>query len=538
MSIVRGASTKESAQTQQILRFTRTVTLLTLLSRLFGYVRDLAIAILLGTSLAADAFVIAFRLPNLLRRLMADGAMTSAFIPVFTSYRVERPESDAWEFARRMFWALAVVLFGFTLLGVFFAPELVRFFTLASDDPEKWSVAVLLTRITFPYCLLISLTALAGGILNTLRVFGLPASVPIFLNLAIIGAAVVAWWLELAQPAVALALGVALGGLLQFLVQLPALVRRGMRFKFKLDFSHPGIRRVGKLMVPAIFGVGIYQVNVLVSTIFASEGEGWISALYYADRLMELVLGAYAISVATVVLPVMSQQAAEKKFTELRETLTFSFRSVAFIVVPAAVGLIVLREPIVRTLFEHEAFGANSTALTASALLFYALGLPAFSSVRVMIQGFYATQDTATPVRVAALALIANVVLCFSLVGPLKHGGLALATSLASYVNFVVLYAVFRRRLGGVNESRLGLSVGRSLAAAAVMGMACHWLATQLGLLGNPRFAVLAAGLALTIAVGVIIYLSLAWLLGSEELSEVYTLVTGRRLREEGPDNR
>jgi putative peptidoglycan lipid II flippase len=155
-----------------------------------------------------------------------------------------------------------------------------------------------------------------------------------------------------------------------------------------------------------------------------------------------------------------------------------------------------------------------------------------------MIQGFYATQDTATPVRVAALALIANVVLCFSLVGPLKHGGLALATSLASYVNFVVLYAVFRRRLGGVNESRLGLSVGRSLAAAAVMGMACHWLATQLGLLGNPRFAVLAAGLALTIAVGVIIYLSLAWLLGSEELSEVYTLVTGRRLKEEGPDNR
>lgn len=523
-------------QTQQILRFTRTVTLLTLLSRLFGYARDLVIAILLGTSLAADAFVIAFRLPNLLRRLMADGAMTAAFIPVFTSYRVERPESDSWDFARQMFWALAVVLLGFTLLGIIFAPELVRLFTLASDDPGKWSLAVLLTRITFPYCLLIGLTALAGAVLNTLRVFGLPASVPIFLNLAIILAAAVAWLLDSAEPAVALAVGVVVGGVLQVLVQLPALVRRGMQFGFKIDFNHPGIRRVGQLMFPAIFGVGIYQVNVLVSTIFASQGEGWISALYYADRLMELVLGAYAISVATVVLPVMSQQAVEKNFTEMRETLTFSFRTVAFIVVPAAVGLIVLREPIVRALFEHEAFGANSTALTASALFFYALGLPAFSSVRVMIQGFYATQDTATPVRVAALALMANVVLCFSLVGPLEHGGLALATSLASYLNFVVLYAVFRRRLGAVNEGRLGLSLGRSLVAAAVMGVVCHWLAAQLGLLGSPSLGVLGLGLALTISAGVIVYLGMAWLLRSDELGEMYTLATGRGIHKRDSD--
>ena len=198
-----------------ILRSTRTVTFFTLLSRVSGYLRDLGVAALLGTSLAADAFVIAFRLPNLLRRLMADGAMTSAFIPVFTSYRVERSQAEAWEFARQMFWTLATVLAGFSLLGGIFAAQLVRLFTLASADPAKWSLAVFLTRITFPYCLLISLTALAGGILNTLRRYGLPAAVPIFFNLALIAAALVAWLLHYPQPAVILAIGVVVGGLIQ-----------------------------------------------------------------------------------------------------------------------------------------------------------------------------------------------------------------------------------------------------------------------------------------------------------------------------------
>jgi putative peptidoglycan lipid II flippase len=516
-------------ENHRILRHTRTVTLVTLLSRFFGYARDLSLAILLGTSLAADAFVIAFRLPNLLRRLMADGAMTSAFIPVYTSYRVERSEAESWDFARRMLWTLATVMAALTLLGVIFAPALVRLFTLASPDPAQWSLAVLLTRITFPYCLLIALTALAGGILNTHRVFGLPASVPIFLNVAIIAAAVLAWATDHPEPAVALALGVLVGGVLQALVQIPALLRRGMPFRFKLGFRHPGIRRVAALMLPAFAGVGIYQVNVLVSTVFASQQEGWISALYYADRVMEVVLGAYAISVATVVLPVLSQQAAEKKFTAMRDTLTFSLRNVAFIVVPAAVGLIAVGDPIVRMLFEHRAFSANSTQLTAGALAFYALGLPAFASVRLMVQGFYATQNTATPVRIAALALVANVVLCFLLVGPLRQGGLALATSLASYLNLVVLYWVFRRRLGAVDETRLARSVGRTLAASVVMGLACWWVAEELNLLAVSSFALLAAGCLGTIAFGVVIYLGLAWVLRAEELGEVYTLVTGRR---------
>ncbi|MFQ5777624.1 MAG: murein biosynthesis integral membrane protein MurJ [Terriglobia bacterium] len=517
-------------QTQQILRSTRIVTFVTLLSRFFGYVRDLFVALLLGTSPAADAFVIAFRLPNLLRRLMAEGAMTGAFIPIFTSYRTARSEAESWDFARRMFWMLAVVLGGVTLLGIVFAPALVRLFTLFSPDPEQWSLAVFLTRIIFPYCLLISLTALAGAILNTFRVFGLPASVPIFLNLAMIAAAVVAWLGGYGEPAVALALGVVVGGVLQFLVQAPALLRRGMRFGFALGFRHKGVRRVGRLMLPAVLGVGIYQVNVLVSMVFASQGEGWISALYYADRLMEVALGVYAISVATVVLPVMAQQALEKKLAEMRATLTFALRNVAFIVVPAAVGLIVLREPLVRALFQHKTFGASSTELTAWALPFYALGLPAIAAVRLLVQGFYATQDTVTPVRVAGVALIANVVLCYVLVGPLRHGGLALATSLASYLNLGVLYGVFRHRLGAVDEARLAWSLGRTFLAAGGMGAVCWWLNVRLGLGTATGLAGLLVGLGAMIAVGLGSYLLLAWALRAGELSEFYTLVTGRRM--------
>lgn len=516
---------------QQILRSTRVVTLLTLLSRLFGYLRDLVVAILLGTSLGADAFIIAFRLPNLLRRLTAEGAMTAAFVPVFTSYRVERPEEESWDLARRMFWTLGVVLAGVALLGIIFAPALVRLFTLASPNPEQWRVAISLTRITFPYCVLIALAALASATLNSMRVFGLPASITVFLNLSIIAAALVAWLRHYPQPAVALAVGVVLGGALQLAVQLPSLVRRGMHFGFKLGFSHPGVRRVGQLMLPAVAGVGLYQVNVLVSTAFASQQAGWISALYFADRVMEVALGVYAVSVATVVLPVMSQQAAENKLEEMRSTLTFALRNVAFIVIPATVGLIVLRDPIVRVLFQHKAFGASSTELTSWALLFYALGLPAFAAVRVVVQGFYATQDMVSPVRAAAVALVANVVLCFLLVGPLRQGGLALATSLASYLNLALHYIGLRRRVGAVDEGRVVLSVGRTLAATAGMGLACWFLKTELGLMETARFSVLLGGFLATLAAGFVVYLALAWVFRAEELSEFYTLLTGRRMK-------
>jgi putative peptidoglycan lipid II flippase len=420
------------------------------------------------------------------------------------------------------------VLAAVTLLGLIFAPQLVGLFTLAHPDPSEWAHAVLLTRITLPFCLLVSVTALAGAVLNTFRVFGLPAAVPILLNLAIIASALTSWLLGYSDPALALALGVVVGGILQFLAQVPALLRRGFSFRFALGFGDPGVRRVAALMLPAAAGVGIYQINVLITTAFASAQEGWISALYYADRIMEVALGAYAISVATVVLPVMSQQAVENRLADMCKTLTFALRNVAFIVIPAAVGLIVLRDPIVRVLFQHRAFGADSTGLTAYALLFYALGLPAFAAVRLVVQAFYARKDTATPVRVSALALGVNLGLCFLLVGPLGHGGLALATSAASYVNLIVLYVLHRRRLGAADESRLALSLLRTSAAAAVMAVAC-WLLHREFLVEASNFGLLLAAFVATIALGVGVFLATAWLLRAEELGEFYTLLTGRR---------
>lgn len=518
---------------QQILRSAGLVSFLTILSRILGYARDLALAIMLGTSLVADAFVIAFRIPNLLRRLTAEGAMTGAFVPVFSHYRAERPQ-EAWEFANRMFWTLAAVLAAVTVLGIVFAPTIVRLFTALSPNPEQWSLAVLLTRITFPYCLLIALAALASATLNTLGVFGLPAATPIFLNLAILGAAVAAYLSGYTQAAIALALGVVVGGALQLAVQIPALWRRGMDFHFGISFRHPGVRRVGQLLLPAFAGVGIYQVNVLVSTIFATSAwvpEGSVAALYYADRVMEVALGAYAISVATVILPVMAQQAAGRDLDAMKQTLSFAFRNVAFIVLPATVGLIVLHQPIIRVLFEYSAFGSHSTALTARALVFYAVGLPAFAAVRLVVQAFYALQDTATPVRMAAVTLVANIVFCYMLVQPLQHAGLALATGLASYMNFFMLYAVLRRRIGGVQERAVAVSLLRTSAASAGMGVLCWALKRAFGLVASESAAALAGGFALMLAAALAGYALFAWLLGAEELAEIRALWLRRRER-------
>lgn len=486
-------------------------------------------ALLLGTSFMADAFVLATRIPNLLRRLTGEGAMTGAFVPVFTSYRAEKGEEESWDFARRMFWTLALLMLGVLAVGLLITPWLVRLFTAMSPEPGQWTLAVLMTRITFPYIVLITLAALASASLNSVRVFGLPAAASIFLNVAIIGAGLIAWWLGSAEPAIVLAIGYVIGGALQFLIQVPALIKRGMPFGFRLGFRHPAVRRVGLLMLPAMAGLGVHQINVLVSTVFASKGEGWMSALYYADRVMELVLGVYAISVATVILPLLSQQAVEKKWDRMKETLGISLRNVAFLIVPAMAGLIVLREPIIRLLFERKAFDSASTELTSFALLFYAAGLPAFAAVQILVRGFYALQDTKTPVRAATVALAVNIVFCAVLVAPLRQGGLALAATLAAYSNLGVLYWIFRRRLGGVDERKLLVSLVRISLATVLMGAACWWVAGTL-LLQTHDLVPLLLWLSATILGSAGLYAGLAWLFGAEELNEFLLLVTGRQL--------
>jgi putative peptidoglycan lipid II flippase len=520
-----------SAHKHEILKSAGLITALTVVSRILGYLRDQRIALLLGTTVSGDAFVLAYRIPNLLRRLVAEGSMSASFVPVFAEYLTEKDRKDVWDFANRMFWTLSFLLALAAVLGVIFSPAIVGLFTLGHSRIPV-DKAVFLNRLMFPYIFFIGMSALAMAILNSFKVFGLPAFTPALLNLSIITFSFFPWFFG--EPEISLALGVLIGGMLQMVVQLPWLWKQGMRFTFGISFSHPGIRRVGKLMLPGIVGISVAQINFFVDTVFATQPflpVGSLVSLQFADRVMELVLGGYAIAVGTAILPMMSRHVAEKKPEELKRTLAFSLRIVSFITVPAMVGLILLRQPIIQVLFQHGRFDASSTQLTAWALWLYSIGLPWFAATKILVPAFYSTQDTKTPVRVAVIAMVANVILNFLFIKPLQNGGPALATSLAGVLNFVLLYRIFSKRYGDVGGRAVLEAVGRIIVASAGMGLVTwgllHWIPF---VSGQPLWW--RAGLLtflLTVSTGV--YFALAWVLHCEELSDIY----GIARRKKGP---
>jgi len=527
---------------KQILKSASIITLVTIASRVLGYIRDQRLTLLLGTTLAADSFVLAYRIPNLLRRLVAEGSMTASFIPVFTSYMADKSREELWDFANRLFWTLAILLAVITVLGMVFSPTVIHSFTLIGKQQMQWDEAIYLNRIIFPYIFFIGLAALAMAILNCFHIFGVPAATPILLNISIIIFSIGAVWRHFGDPAVALAVGVLVGGALQFVVQVPLLVRQGMRFRFGVSFSHPGVRAVARLMVPGFFGVGISQVNFIVDTVFATASrmpQGSLTALYVADRVMELVLGGYAIAVATAILPMMSHQAAARDYETMKKTFGFALRIVSFITVPAAVGLIILRVPIIRVLFEHGRFVPESTRLTARALLYYAMGLPAFAAVKLIVPAFYSTQDTRTPVRVAAYTLALNFALNTLFLEfffrRFQNGGPALATSLAGYFNFLMLFVIFRLRFGRLGTLEILGSLGKISLCSGLMG-GLTWVALKVShFTSYQRFfpqLVLFTALILGAAV---VYLALAWAFRCPEIDEVYGIAVRRDRGELGP---
>ena len=522
---------------KQILKSASIITLVTIISRVLGYVRDQRIVLLLGTSLAADSFVLAYRIPNLFRRLVGEGSMTASFIPVFTTWMREKPTKDVWDFANRLFWTLALVAAGITVLGIVFSPFVVKAFTFSSGGTD-WTQAVELNRLIFPYIFFISLAALAMGILNCFHIFGLPAATPVLLNLAIILFSMGIVWHYFHKPAVSLAVGVLVGGALQFLVQVPLLVQKGMRFDFGISFSHPGIKAVAALMVPRFFGIGIGQINFFVDTYFANAAimpRGSLTALYVADRVMELVLGGYAIAVATAILPMMSHQAAANDYAGLKKTLTFSVRIVAFITIPAALGLMILREPIIRVLFQHGLFVAESTKLTARALLYYAVGLPALATVKLIVPAFYSTKDTKTPVVVAGISLVLNLLLNIAFLNNawlfqrVKNGGPALATGLACYFDFFALFIIFRLRYGALGTMEILRSFARISLCSGVMGVACWFGGHYTEFTMHSRFIVQLFVFAGLIAGATALYLGLAWIFRCHEIEEIYGIATRRK---------
>ncbi len=517
------------SENRQVARAAGTVGLFTFLSRVLGLVRDMVVARFFGAGMAADAFFVAFRIPNLLRRLFAEGSLSIAFIPVFTEYLQKKSREDAVELARVVLTLVSLLLVVITILGVLGAPWIVRVQAYGFGGAgDKYELTVLLTRITFPYIFLISLVALFMGILNSLQHFAAPAAAPIFLNVGIIGAVL---WLSphCSRPVVGLAVGVIIGGALQVLLQIPWLLKKGVSLRPRWMPHHSAVSRIGRLMLPAVFGSAVYQLNQFVGTLLASFlPQGSVSWLYYADRIVQFPLGVFAIAISTAALPSLSRQAAQEGLEAFRDTLGYALRLVFFITLPSMAGLMVLGHLIVRVLFERGAFQASTTDMTTQALIFYCAGLWAFSGIRVLVAGFYALQDTKTPVKAAFLALLVNAGCSLALMGPLRHGGLALALSTASAVQFVFLALLLGRRTRGLDRRRLVRSVGISLVSSSVMSAVLFWVYR---IWWNPGaeagVAALVAGLGGLVVLGALVYFLLCFFLGSRELASVMRLVTG-----------
>jgi putative peptidoglycan lipid II flippase len=528
------AGAKESSAASDAAHLTRataTVALATLLSRILGFVRDAAIAWYFGAGFSSDAFLAAFRIPNLFRRLVAEGTVTSAFVPVLTEVRWRGGDAEADALFSSAVRALAGLLLAACAAAVLAAPWVVRALTPGFSAP-KLELTLTLVRLMLPYLIAGGLAALFMGALNVYGRFAAPALTPAILNVAMIGAlAAAAPFLD--RPVIALAVGLLVGGAAQLAVLIPLLRRCGLHPWRAARRGHPALARMARFMLPAVVGGAAYHLNILVGTMLASLlPEGSVSYLYYADRLVEFPLGVAAMAAATAVLPSLARDAAAGDVQALRTTFGHALRLVSFATIPAAAGLILLGEPIVRLLFARGEFSADDVRLTVQAVSYYSLGLWAFSAVRIVVAAFFALQDSKTPVRAALLSILANLLLGVALMRPLAHGGMALATSLAAVLNLALLVAALRRRLGGMGGREMARCLVRSLLAAGLMAP---------GVLGVSRLMIhgagqssagLALGIAVSMVAGVIIYLSASLALRSPEMQLLLGALKGRvRLR-------
>lgn len=514
-----------SSENHRVVKSAGVIGLATFASRILGFIRDMVLARLFGATPAADAFFVAYRIPNLLRELFAEGSMSSAFIPVFTEYHTLRARQDAWELASAVFTTLLTIVTAITLLGILAAPSIVWLLAPGfHGHPDKLLITTLLTRIMFPYLLFISLAALAMGILNSMRAFAAPAFSPVFFNLFIIGCAL---FLSpsFPEPILGVAIGVVAGGAAQFAMQLPGLARRGMVFGWRFQPWHPGVKRIGALMVPSLLGLSVTQINITVSTILASFFSGGPTYLFYGMRLIQFPLGIFGVALATAILPTLSAQAARGALDELRGTLAFGLRMILFIILPAMLGLILLRQPIVHLFFEHGSFTAADTVATATAVLCYAVGLWAFAGVRIIVAAFYSLQDTITPALVAALAVLANLAFSILLMDRLESAGLALATALASMVNVSILVVILNRRLGGVDWRSVGQSAMRTACATAPVILVCLWVSGAEVWMHEGEWIGKTVMLAVGIGLSITGYVGVHALLRSEELDVVWGMV-------------
>ena len=514
------------------------VSLATMLSRLLGLIREQVFAAFFGAGFAVDAFQVAFRIPNLLRDLFAEGAMSAAFVPTLTQVQEREGRQAAMRLANLVINFLLVTVSTVCLLGILFADRLVPLMAPGFGQvPGKLELTTQMTRIMTPFLLLVALAAAVMGVLNTRRVFFIPAIAPTMLNLALIASGFILSPLCPRfglQPIVGMAFGVLLGGLGQLLIQVPALHGQGFRWRPAISFRDPGMLRIVGLMAPAAVGLAATQVNILVNTFLASMlPQGSVSWLNYAYRLMQLPIGLFGVAIATVTLAEVSRYAARREMPELKRTVSFSLRFGFFLTLPATALLIALAHPIVALLYQHGRFGPADSWETAQALWAYAVGLSAFSAVRVLVPVYYSLGMTRIPVTISFVTIAINIVLNLALMGPLHHRGLALATSIASVMNFVLLFEALRRKIGPMGGRVLARSMSKILLASAIAAGAAFVVASgverAMGLTSLiARFAVVGSG----IAAATVVYLVGVFALQIQEAGPLFAFVariTGKR---------
>ena len=531
------------------LKSAKTVSLCTLLSRVLGLARDTICASYFGTSLAWDAFVVAFKIPNLFRRLFGEGALSAAFIPVFTEYLENKGKKDAWELVNITGTLLFIILGGLVVLAEISFSVIPTVFSLN----QKWELVLSLLMVTFPYMLFICMVAFAMAVLNSLKHFLMPALAPVALNICwIMGILLLTpvFGNTLDKKIFAVAIAILIGGMIQLAMQLPVLIKEGITFRPSLYFSHPGLRRIMALMLPIIFGLAAVQINVLMDSFIAivfakppggSESfliagiaipypleTGAASVLYYGDRLIQFPLGVFGTAMATAVFPFFSTYAERKDWTNFTYTLNQAIRFVLFIGIPASAGLILLRRPLVELFYERNAFTAESTYRTATVILFYSLGVWAYSASQVIVRAFYSIQDTLTPVKVSAAMIGLNLILNLTLIWFLREGGLALATAISAIVQIIILFAILQRRLDITGYKHIYTSILKTLIATFFMCITC-WGILKIIPAGNGELMIKFIRLLIPLTTTLITFFTVSFILKSEELRYLYTSLRKKR---------
>jgi putative peptidoglycan lipid II flippase len=523
---------KVSSSERQVVGALGSIGTATLASRVLGFGRDMLVALVFGAGPVTDAFFVAFRIPNILRRLLAEGALSTAAIPVFTEYAVNRPREELVRMLRAVLAAALLVLGIVTVLGVAGAPWLLTVIAPGfAEDVGQRGLAVQLTRVMFPYLLLVGLAAFAMGVLNSQGRFFVAALGPAISNVGMI-VTVLALARHVDPPILSLATGVLVGGVGQLLVQLPSLRAVGLLVGPSSDLRHPALGRVAHLLLPAVFGLAAVQVMVFVNTLLASLlPTGSISFLYYADRVMEFPLGIFGVALASASLPAMSRQAAQGDVRGVASTVNFALRLATYISLPSTVGLVVLSAPITRLLFERGRFNAADTAATAVALVWYAVGLVGFAGARITAQSFYAVAEPGTAVKLGVVSIVANLLAAVVLMGPMGHAGLAAASSFGAYVNLGGLLWAARRRFGPIGGRALLRSVTRTAVACLPLLLWClaaMRLADRLPLHSTVR---LALWLAFVVTIGAAVFLMTSVLQRSPERQALWGMLPTRRTR-------